>query len=205
MKKKNPLMGMRCQENGERAGPSWPPPLLPGPVLKGLLLGVHGLWCSPPTLIQPFPLSLWLALLDRRGVPISGLMAHGPSSPRPLQTQPVSPEFVLQGISSHVRCSLPTSLADALRHGLAGSSQGQSGLFAFCSEAALAPFPFPRSPGLQVPPVDAGGRRVAGSSCPLSLGDPLAWASHVEDGCHHPAGTCTRSSRGWIWFLTMNY
>lgn len=67
---------------------------------------------------------------------------------------------------------LPTSLTDALRCGLAGSSQGQSGLFAFCSEAILAPFPFPRSPGLQVPSVDAGGRRVAGSSCPLSPGDP---------------------------------
>lgn len=79
---------------------------------------------------------------------------------------------------------LPDSLTGDLSRGVAGSSLGQSGVFAFCSEAPLAPFPFPRGRGVQVPPADAeADRHVAGSGlrlpqrrcCPPPVGRADLW------------------------------
>lgn len=157
-------MGMRYQEMGKEQPSSWPPPLLPGPLLEGSLLGGPQAQLSPPYPHSDLPFVSLTVLARQKGVPrhrSTRTPSPRTSNPHPLQTQPVAQvHSLLTGSPPMSDPPLPDSLAGALRHGLVGSSRQpirteQSGLFAFCSEAFPAPTPFPRSPGLQVPPVDA--------------------------------------------------
>lgn len=116
-----PFLGMRCQENGERAAfflvPL--PPLLPGLLLKGPLLG--GPQATPQPALpssRPF-LSFWLGLLDRGVSPLLPRSIQAPS-PHPPS---VSPEFTLQGVSSMSEPPLRWPHR-CPRHGLAGGSPG---------------------------------------------------------------------------------
>lgn len=153
----------------------------PGPLLYSLVSCQRGhCWVgrrpssAGSTLTQTFPLSPWLALLDKR---TSRFWPHSTptSSSHPLHTWGAcAPEFTLDGISSCVGTFPPPQPIRCPEAWVGGEQPRQSGLFAFCSEAPHAPSSFPRSPGLWVPPVD----EEAGTLPVLSLlGTPLASAA----------------------------
>lgn len=196
---------------GKEQPSSWPPPLLPGPLLDGSLLGGPQAQLSPPYPHSDLPFVSLAVLARQKGVPrhrSTRTPSPRTSSPHPLQTQPVPQVRSLLTRSPPMSDPpLPDSLAGALRHGLVGSccSTEQSGLFAFCSEASPAPTPFPRSPGLQVPPVDVEADTWLALPALSLLRIPRASVSHLEDGCHPLAGTRTPTSGGWISFSTMSY
>lgn len=133
-------MGMRCQENGERAALFLAPSSTPWPLVKGAIAQWatgHGL--AHPTLIQTFPLSLWLALLDKRGVPTCGLTAH--STPAHiLYRHSLCPlRLLFEGSPPMSDPVLPTSRTDTLRNGLAGSSGGSQDCLPFAQRLSWPP------------------------------------------------------------------
>lgn len=137
------------------------------------MLGGPQAQLSQPTLTQTFPLSPWLALLDR-GVPASGLTTHRLSA-HILYTggAPASLSSLLMGSPTISGPSLPNSLAGALRPGLAESSPWAVRIVCLLLRGSSGPLVFSQKPWSLGPSCGCRGRH---SSCPFS-GTPLALAA----------------------------